>query len=120
MLDADLKFDPTPIHNLAACRGKNTPHVLSVCSVQIEPLTYCVHRPIACDRPQSIHKAKDRPMPLSMSQASLPVFEIGLNALSAILDKAEAYAAAKKIDPSVLLHSRLSTCPSGADCGGSG
>ena len=47
-------------------------------------------------------------MPLSMSQASLPVFEIGLNALSAILDKAEAYAAAKKIDPSVLLHSRLS------------
>ena len=108
MLDADLKFDPTPIHNLAACRGKNTPHVLSVCCVQIEPLTYCVHRPIACDRPQSIHKAKDRPMPLSMSQASLPVFEIGLNALSAILDKAEAHAAAKKIDPSVLLHSRLS------------
>lgn len=47
-------------------------------------------------------------MPLSMSQASLPVFEINLNALSAILDKAEAYAAAKKIDPTVLLHSRLS------------
>jgi len=47
-------------------------------------------------------------MPLSMSQASLPVFEIHLDALSAILDKAEAYAAAKKIDPAVLLHSRLS------------
>jgi hypothetical protein len=46
-------------------------------------------------------------MPLSMSQASLPVFEIGLNALSAVLDKAEAYAAAKKIDSTVLLRSRL-------------
>src|SRR6266446_10572245 len=48
------------------------------------------------------------PMSFSMSQASLPVFEIGLNALSAVLDKAEAYAAAKKIDSSVLLNSRLS------------
>ena len=46
-------------------------------------------------------------MPLSMSQASLPVFEIGLNALSAVLDKAEAYAAAKKIESTVLLRSRL-------------
>jgi hypothetical protein len=42
------------------------------------------------------------PMPFSMSQASLPSFEISLNALSAILDKAAAYAAAKKIDPAVL------------------
>ena len=42
-----------------------------------------------------------------MSEASLPVFEIGLNALSAVLDKAAAYAAAKKIDISVLLNSRL-------------
>jgi len=46
-------------------------------------------------------------MPQSMSQASLPVFEINLNALSAILDKAEALAAAKKFDAAVLLHSRL-------------
>jgi len=46
-------------------------------------------------------------MPLSMSQASLSVFEINLNALSGILDKAEANAAAKKIDPAVLFHSRL-------------
>jgi hypothetical protein len=46
-------------------------------------------------------------MPLSLSQASLPVFEIGLNALSAILDKAEAYATAKKIDSAVLLRWRL-------------
>jgi hypothetical protein len=46
-------------------------------------------------------------MPFSMSQASLPSFQISLNALSAILDKAAAYAAAKKIDPAVLLHTRL-------------
>ena len=46
-------------------------------------------------------------MPFSMSQASLPSFEISLNALSAILDKAAAYAVAKKIDPAVLLHTRL-------------
>jgi uncharacterized protein len=46
-------------------------------------------------------------MPLSMSQASIPAFEIGLTALSGVLDKAAAFAAAKKIDPAVLLHSRL-------------
>ena len=44
---------------------------------------------------------------MSMSNASIPVFEIGLNALSAILYKAETYAAAKAIDPSVLLNARL-------------
>jgi hypothetical protein len=47
-------------------------------------------------------------MSFSMSRASLPVFEIGLNALSAVLDKAEAYAAAKKIDSAILLSTRLS------------
>lgn len=47
-------------------------------------------------------------MPYSMSQASLPVFDIGLKALSAILDKAETYAADKKFESSVLLQSRLS------------
>ena len=46
-------------------------------------------------------------MPQSMSQASLPVFEISLNALSGVLDKAEAFATAKKLDPSVLPQSRL-------------
>jgi len=46
-------------------------------------------------------------MPFTMSQTSLPVFEIGLNALSGVLDKAAAHAAAKKIDPSVLLGWRL-------------
>jgi hypothetical protein len=46
-------------------------------------------------------------MPFSMSQATLPALEIGLNALSGVLDKAAAFAAAKKIDPSVLLNTRL-------------
>src|SRR5215510_1295338 len=46
-------------------------------------------------------------MSYSMSQASLPVFEIGLNALSGVLDKGAAFAAAKRIEPSVLLQSRL-------------
>jgi hypothetical protein len=42
-----------------------------------------------------------------MSAASIPVFEIGLNVLSALLDKAEAYAQAKKIDPTALLGASL-------------
>src|SRR5205085_11447583 len=48
-----------------------------------------------------------RAMPFTMSQASLPALQIGLNALSGVLDKAAAFAAAKKIDPAVLLNSRL-------------
>ena len=44
---------------------------------------------------------------MSMSNASIQVFEVGLNALSAVLDKAEAYAKAKSIDPTVLLNTRL-------------
>jgi hypothetical protein len=44
---------------------------------------------------------------MSMSTATIPVFEIALAALSGLLDKAEAYAAAKKIDPAVLLSARL-------------
>jgi hypothetical protein len=44
---------------------------------------------------------------MSMSRASISVFEIGLNALAALLDKAEAYAQAKRIDTAVLLNTRL-------------
>jgi hypothetical protein len=47
-------------------------------------------------------------MPYQMSHASLPVFEIGLNALSGVLDKAAAFASAKKLDPAVLPQYRLS------------
>ena len=46
-------------------------------------------------------------MSLSMYQASVPVFVKTLGNLSGILDKAAAFAAAKKIDHSVLLGYRL-------------
>ena len=46
-------------------------------------------------------------MSFTISQASLPVFEIGLSALSAVLDKASGYASSKKVEESVLLHYRL-------------
>ena len=46
-------------------------------------------------------------MSLSMYQASVPVFVQILAALAKVLDKAEAHAAAKKIDPAVLLGCRL-------------
>jgi hypothetical protein len=42
-----------------------------------------------------------------MYQASIPVFRQKLDCLAAILKKAEAHAAEKKIDPSVLLQTRL-------------
>ena len=46
-------------------------------------------------------------MPISMYQASAPRFANALKNLSAILDKAQAHAEAKKIEPAVLLASRL-------------
>ena len=46
-------------------------------------------------------------MPLSLHAASAPVFTQMLKSLSAILNKAEAHAAAKRIDPTVLLLTRL-------------
>jgi len=46
-------------------------------------------------------------MPLSMYQASTPVFVRMLGNLSAILAKGAAYAEAKKIDPAVLINARL-------------
>ena len=46
-------------------------------------------------------------MTISMYQASVPVFIRMLNNLAAILEKAAAHAEAKKIDPEVLINSRL-------------
>ena len=46
-------------------------------------------------------------MPLSMYQASIPVFISKLNNFSAILKKAEAHAQAKKIEPEVFINARL-------------
>jgi hypothetical protein len=43
----------------------------------------------------------------AMYQASIHVFNHSLTALAAVLDKAEAHCAAKKIDPAVMLASRL-------------
>jgi hypothetical protein len=46
-------------------------------------------------------------MTLSMYQASVPLFTRMLTNLAAILSKAETHAAARKIDPTVFLGSRL-------------
>jgi uncharacterized protein len=46
-------------------------------------------------------------MTVSMYKISVPIFVQFLTSLSANLDKAAAYAEAKKIDPSVLLNTRL-------------
>jgi hypothetical protein len=46
-------------------------------------------------------------MSLSMYQASVPVFAQILTALGTVLDKAAAHAAARKIDPAVLIAARL-------------
>jgi hypothetical protein len=46
-------------------------------------------------------------MPISMFQASVPVFRTRLSALKHVLEKAEANAAERKIDPTVFLGARL-------------
>jgi hypothetical protein len=46
-------------------------------------------------------------MTISMAKASAPIFVQFLTSLSAVLDKAAAHAEAKKIDPAVLLNTRL-------------
>jgi uncharacterized protein len=46
-------------------------------------------------------------MSISMYQASVPSFVHSLGALAAVLDKAEAHCTARKIDPAVMLGSRL-------------
>jgi hypothetical protein len=46
-------------------------------------------------------------MTIPMYKASVPIFVQFLTSLSAVLDKAAAFAEAKKIEPSVLLNMRL-------------
>ncbi len=46
-------------------------------------------------------------MAISMFKTSAPIFVQFLTSLSAVLDKAAAHAQAKKIEPSVLLNTRL-------------
>jgi hypothetical protein len=63
---------------------------------------------IAATRRSRFFISRERhPMSLSMYQASVPPFLQMLASLSAILDKAEAHAAARKIEPGVLLATRL-------------
>jgi hypothetical protein len=50
---------------------------------------------------------KGTAMPLSMYQASVPCFIQLLTSLSGILERAAAYADRRKIDPAVLLNTRL-------------
>src|SRR6058998_3522217 len=47
-------------------------------------------------------------MTISMYKISVPIFVQFLTSLSAVLDKAAAFAEAKKVEPSVLLNTRLS------------
>src|SRR5215469_4251490 len=47
------------------------------------------------------------PMPLTMYQASVPVFDRMLSNLTPILEKAQSYAGEKRVDISVLLSARL-------------
>jgi len=46
-------------------------------------------------------------MTVSMYKISVPIFVQFLTSLSAVLDKTAAYAEAKKVEPSVLLNTRL-------------
>lgn len=46
-------------------------------------------------------------MPVSMYEISVPVFQRMLTNLAGVLEKAEAHATAKKIEPDVLINARL-------------
>lgn len=59
-------------------------------------------------RTRAIFLRNLKPMSLSLYQISVPVFERGLNAFLAILDKAEEHAQARKFDPNNYLAVRLS------------
>jgi hypothetical protein len=53
------------------------------------------------------HEPEQTTMSLSMYQASIPVFVRAMNVLTALLDKAEAYAGEKGIELSTLVNARL-------------
>jgi uncharacterized protein len=67
----------------------------------------CARAASGADIGSSTSKNVVHPMALSMYQAAVPAFLQLLNSLSAILDKAEAFAEERKIDPAVLLNYRL-------------
>ena len=53
------------------------------------------------------HHQGSQSMTISLYKISVPIFVQFLTSLSAVLDKAAAFAEAKKVDPSVLLNTRL-------------
>jgi hypothetical protein len=55
----------------------------------------------------TINFKKDFPMSVTLYQTSIPVFQKMLVNLKALLQKGETYAAAKKIDATVMLNARL-------------
>src|SRR5262252_5671002 len=57
--------------------------------------------------PQWLFSPRTPVMTISMYKSSVPIFVQFLTSLSAVLDKAAAFAEAKKIEPSVLLNMRL-------------
>jgi uncharacterized protein len=92
-------FDGTP-SSVDACRELQGVETAFVC--RHVPRAQGDHYPCSFLKKQGIPH-----MSFSMSKASLPALEMGLNALSGVLDKAQAFATAKKVDPSVLLNFRL-------------
>src|SRR5262245_47574561 len=57
---------------------------------------------------RNVSPTRRRPaMTISMYKTSVPIFVQFLTSLSAVLDKAAAFAEAKKVEPSVLLNTRL-------------
>src|SRR5262249_56205604 len=57
---------------------------------------------------RNVSPTRRRPaMTISMYKTSVPIFVQFLTSLSAVLDKAAAFAEAKKVEPSVLVNTRL-------------
>src|SRR4029079_3823679 len=59
--------------------------------------------------PSHCHDERSHSMPVSMYSVSIPVFMQHLNGLSGVLDKAAAWATARKVNEADLLKLRLSS-----------
>jgi hypothetical protein len=73
-------------------------------------MSFTARAPARADRTHgynSLFSLQEFPMSLTMSQASLPVFQKSLTALKTILQKSEDHCLARKIDPAVMLNARL-------------
>src|SRR5262249_15501552 len=105
-----LQRSPTSSSVRAAAQSCPSYSLPSISRAYAGLLASCKHRAIMMQARPALRSPAEQPQGgfrMSMSASSIPVFEIGLNALSAILDKAEAHAEARKIDPTVLLNARL-------------